>query len=67
MTDAKTIDATVQVGFRLPKSIVNRLEEHAARMSREYPGLTFTRVDAVRVLLTAALADAETKDKKRKP
>jgi hypothetical protein len=56
----------VQVAFRLPRSIVSRLEEHAARLTRSNPGLQFTRVDAVRVLLTSALAEVEATDKTRR-
>jgi hypothetical protein len=62
----KNQEQTVQVAFRLPKSIVTRLEEHAARMARSNPGLTFSRVDAVRVLLTSALAEVEVADKSRR-
>jgi hypothetical protein len=50
---------TVQVAFRLPASLLDRLDRHAERMCRDVPGLDFTRVDALRTLLTTALDAAE--------
>ncbi len=50
---------TVQFGFRLPPHLVRRLEQYASSMRARTPGLAFTRSDAVRVLLLAALDAAE--------
>lgn len=47
---------TRQVAFRLPTELVDALDRYAAKMSETQPGLTFTRADAVRVLLTRALS-----------
>jgi antitoxin component of RelBE/YafQ-DinJ toxin-antitoxin module len=47
-----------QVGFRFDEDLVERIDAYAQKMAREMPGLTFTRADAVRVLLEKALADA---------
>jgi hypothetical protein len=58
---------TTQVALRLPKKLLERLDEHAKRMSAAMPGLTFTRVDAVKSLLTKALDEAEAEAKRRKP
>jgi predicted transcriptional regulator len=49
------------VPFRLPPSLVRRLDAHAARLRREQPGVRFTRADAARSLLEAGLAAAEGK------
>ncbi len=49
---------TEQVAFRLPTSLVKRLDDYAGRMAKEQPGMTFTRTDVVRVLLVRGL-DAE--------
>lgn len=52
---------TPLVAFRMPPELVARLDRHADRMSKATPGLTFTRTDAIRSLLTKALDDVETK------
>jgi hypothetical protein len=53
-------EPTKQVAFRLPESLVKRIDGFAATLSRAQPGIEFTRADAVRLLLTRALdADAE--------
>lgn len=58
-------DKTVQVAFRLPKGLLERLDRHADRLAKQHPGLEFTRVDAVRTLLTRALDEIETTENKR--
>ena len=55
---------TTQVAFRLPDSLIARLDRHTERMTKEHPGLDFSRADAVRSLLTRALDQVEG-DKKR--
>lgn len=57
--------STPLVAFRLAPELVERLDRHAARMTEAHPGLTFTRADAVRELLTRALDAAEGKSKPR--
>lgn len=52
-------EPTKQVAFRLPESLVERLDGYAAELSRAQPGIEFTRADAVRLLLTRALDSAE--------
>jgi DNA-binding transcriptional MerR regulator len=52
-------EATTQVAFRLPDSLIARLDRHTARMTKENPGLDFSRADAVRSLLTRALDQVE--------
>jgi hypothetical protein len=54
--------ATKQVAFRLDEKLLKRVDSHAKRMGQTTPGLEFSRVDAVRFLLTHALNDL----KKRK-
>jgi hypothetical protein len=44
-----------QLVVRLPGSLVGRVDQYAARMRRELPGVRFARAEAVRVLLTRAL------------
>lgn len=61
---APTKDKTTQVAFRLPDALVARLDRHAERLSKQHPGLEFTRVDAVRTLLTRALDEIEATDRK---
>jgi hypothetical protein len=52
-------EPTTQVAFRLPDSLIARLDRHVERMTKEHPGLDFTRADAVRSLLTRALDQIE--------
>jgi len=58
-------EPTQQVAFRLPDSLVARLDRHVERMTKEHPGLDFSRADAVRSLLTRALDEIEGTDKHR--
>jgi len=62
----KANERGVQLAFRVPADIVQRLDAHAARLSRDNPGLEFTRTDAVRTLLTRALDEVESGEKRRK-
>ena len=62
---AKDKDPTTQAAFRLPDHLIARLDRHAERMSKEHPGLEFSRADAVRTLLTRALDEVELGDKRR--
>lgn len=57
-------ESTKQVAFRLPESLVARLDAYAEQLSIAQPGIAFTRADAVRLLLTRAL-DATSAPKKR--
>jgi hypothetical protein len=52
-------EPTTQVAFRLPDSLIARLDRHLERMAKEHPGLDFSRADAVRSLLTRALDQIE--------
>ena len=64
MTKRKVKVNTPLVAFRMAKELTDRLDQHAERMGRAHPGLTFTRADAVRELLTRALDAAEAADKR---
>jgi hypothetical protein len=44
-----------QLVVRLPGRLVERVDDFAARMRSELPGVRFARAEAVRVLLTRAL------------
>jgi hypothetical protein len=44
-----------QLVVRLPGSLVERIDDFAAHMRNELPGVRFARAEAVRVLLTRAL------------
>jgi len=52
-------EPTTQVAFRLADRMLARIDRHAKRMGKDRPGLTFTRADAVRDLLTQALESVE--------
>ena len=51
----KNEDPTQQVAFRLPASLLERLDDEVGVMTKERPGVKVTRADAVRVLLLEAL------------
>jgi len=48
-------EPTVQVAFRLPKSLIARLDDYVEHMKRAAPGVNVSRADAVRYLLNRAL------------
>lgn len=50
-----------QIVVRLPGSLVAWIDAHAERMRESIPGAKFTRADAVRTLLVAALDKSGTK------
>lgn len=51
--------ATKQVAFRLDEALLDRVDAYADQMTQETPGVQFSRVDAVRFLLTHALDKLE--------
>ena len=60
-------EATVQVAFRLPKSLVARLDLYVEEMRGRAPGVNVSRADAVRFLLNRGLdADVEAERAKGK-
>jgi hypothetical protein len=50
-------EGKVQVAFRLPASLVNKIDLYAEQMRKQNPGLNPNRSDVVRVLLAQALAE----------
>lgn len=48
--------------FRLPGTLIKRLDRHAERLMSAHAGLRVTRGDVVRMLLTQALDAAERKE-----
>lgn len=54
-----TNEATRQCAFRLPESLVQRVEAYRDAMSNDHPGVKYTLADAVRALLTRALDSEE--------
>lgn len=50
---------TQQTAFRLPVELLSRLDKHAKRLQVASPGMTITRADVVRMLLTQGLDEAE--------
>ena len=64
MKKTKAKGNTPMVAVRLTEEMQERLAAMAQRMSEAQPGMTFTRSDAMRVLLVRGL-DAEEKKAKR--
>lgn len=54
-----TNERTKQAAFRLPVSLLVRLDDLAAAMTQKQPGISVTRADVVRMLLLRALEAAE--------
>jgi metal-responsive CopG/Arc/MetJ family transcriptional regulator len=54
-----------QIVVRLPKALVERVDEVVERAKKDQPGMRITRSDAVRMLLLRALDDNEPKKRKR--
>ena len=63
---AREKETTTQLAFRLPDSLVARVDAYAKRLNAVTPGLDVTRTDAVRALLTQALDSVEGKGKTRR-
>jgi predicted DNA-binding protein len=57
---------TTQTAFRLPAELLARLDRHAERLRQQHAGMTVTRADVVRMLLTRALNDVEKESPKLK-
>lgn len=52
-------EETQQTAFRLPRSMLERLDHYVTKLRKKQRGVRVTRADAVRVLLSRALDDAE--------
>lgn len=52
-------DDSVQLGLRVPRSLLGALDVEATVLGIKTPGITFTRSDAMRSILTRALNDKE--------
>jgi len=52
-------EETTTVAFRLPNSLVKRLDEYVKRLDAGQPGMTHSRTDAVRVLLMRGLDEMD--------
>jgi hypothetical protein len=46
------------VGFRLPTSVIERIDAFARQLEAEQPGIRVSRSNAIRTLLERGLADA---------
>lgn len=53
-----------QVHIRFADDIVQRIDDHVARMKQDTPGISFSRVDAVLSLVVRGLAVVEKGGKK---
>jgi hypothetical protein len=49
----------IQVSFRLPRALLDRIDQRAAKWRAALPGITVTRTDIVLVLLLAGLRSPE--------
>ena len=58
-------EATMQVGLRLPRSVVKRIDLHVERIRKETGLLGITRTDAATALLVRGLDAVESAPKKK--
>jgi hypothetical protein len=59
-------EPTKMINFRLEPSLIARLDAHAERMTAATPGVTFSRIDALRTLLVPALDAVERRQPRKK-
>ena len=59
-------EETEQVGFRLPKSLVKKLDARAKEMGVAALGMVYTRTDVVRIILTQGLGGDSPQRKARR-
>jgi len=57
--------STQQTAFRLPVTLLKRLDAYTDSLRADQPGMIIARADAVRLLLTKAMDDLDTKEEKR--
>jgi hypothetical protein len=57
-------EQSVLLAFRLPETLVERLDAHVERLAAERPGSAVTRADALRALLLRGLDEAEATHKR---
>jgi hypothetical protein len=50
-----TEEKTAQIALRLPIALLDKIERYAESLRRQSPGLSLTRSDAMRMLLTRGL------------
>jgi predicted DNA-binding protein len=58
---------TKMTAFRLPVELIARLDTHAKRLGTKFPGMTFTRADALKTLVTQGLDQAEAEERAVRP
>jgi len=51
----RVAEETIQVGFRLPVELVEAMDKYVEALRKRTPGLSVTRADAVRMLLSRGL------------
>ncbi len=52
MARTKLDDETVSVTARFPKNLVERIDRFIKKFKKENPGLTISRADTIRMILT---------------
>lgn len=55
---------TEQIGVRMSKQLLERIDRHLERMRGQIAGMEFTRADAVRALVTERLDEIEAAESK---
>ena len=46
---------TAPIGVRLPPDVIDRADAYAEQLGREHPGMSYTRTDAIRIILATYL------------
>lgn len=63
--DGMVEDELKPVGFRLPASLVERIDAYVAQLRKANPGQLVSRSDAIRVLLEKGLVAAQGERKRK--
>lgn len=60
MSSHKVADESTMVSLRFPKQLLEKIDRFIKRFAKDNPGLTISRADAIRMLVTQGLEKHET-------
>lgn len=59
MANTRAIEDSIMVSLRFPKTLLEKIERFMKHFVKENPGLTVSRADAIRILVTRGLGKGE--------
>ena len=60
MANTRAITDSTMVSLRFPKVLLEKIDRYMKHFAKENPGLTLSRADAIRMLVTKGLEKGET-------